>query len=128
MKRILVTLALIFSFIAPLAGQRTPAAINPPPGVQLSGPAMAKSVAALSAPDIPSRVLPNGLEVIVLEDHSVPLVTIELAVRNGSYTEPPELNGLSHLYEHMFFKANRAVANQEAYLRTIGQLGIAYNG
>src|SRR5258707_11712681 len=28
----------------------------------------------------------------------------------------------------MFFKANRAVANQEAYLRTIGQLGIAYNG
>jgi zinc protease len=28
----------------------------------------------------------------------------------------------------MFFKANRAVANQEAYLKTIGQLGIAYNG
>ena len=99
-------------------------------------PAPAKPVIATKAPDvipqktadIPSRVLPNGLEVIVLEDHSVPLVTIELAVRNGSYTEPPELNGLSHLYEHMFFKANRAVANQEAYLRTIGQLGIAYNG
>src|SRR5260370_11462225 len=49
-------------------------------------------------------------------------------MRNGSYTEPPELNGLSHLYEHMFFKASRAVANQEAYLKTIGQLGIAYNG
>ncbi|MGB9180043.1 MAG: pitrilysin family protein, partial [Pyrinomonadaceae bacterium] len=68
------------------------------------------------------------LEVIVLEDHSVPLVTIELAVKNGSYTEPPEYNGLSHLYEHMFFKANRAIANQEDYLRKIGQLGIAYNG
>jgi zinc protease len=53
---------------------------------------------------------------------------LELAVKNGSYTEPPELNGLSHLYEHMFFKANRAVANAEEYLRTIGQLGIAYNG
>jgi zinc protease len=75
-----------------------------------------------------NRVLPNGLEVIVLEDHSVPLVTIELAVKNGSYTEPPELNGLSHLYEHMFFKANRAIANAEEYLQTIGQLGIAYNG
>ncbi|MGA9997187.1 MAG: pitrilysin family protein, partial [Pyrinomonadaceae bacterium] len=58
----------------------------------------------------------------------VPLVTIELAVKNGSYTEPPEYNGLSHLYEHMFFKANRAIANQEDYLRKIGQLGIAYNG
>src|SRR5215217_1934118 len=55
-----------------------------------------------------SQVLPNGLEVIILEDHSIPLVTIELAVKNGSYTEPPELNGLSHLYEHMFFKQNRA--------------------
>lgn len=75
-----------------------------------------------------NRVLANGLEIVVLEDHSVPLVTIELAVKNGSYTEPPELNGLSHLYEHMFFKANRAIANAEDYLQTIGQLGIAYNG
>ena len=75
-----------------------------------------------------NHTLANGLEIIVLEDHSVPLVTLELAVKNGSYTEPPELNGLSHLYEHMFFKANRAVANAEDYLRTIGQLGIAYNG
>ena len=78
--------------------------------------------------DIAGKVLANGLEVIVLEDHSVPIVTIELAVRNGSFTEPPELNGLSHLYEHMFFKANRAIANQEQYLQKIGQLGIAYNG
>src|SRR6478752_4795095 len=69
-----------------------------------------------------SQVLPNGLEVIVLEDHSIPLVTIELAVKNGSYTEPPELNGLSHLYEHMFFKQNRAIANAEDYLRTIGSM------
>ena len=56
-----------------------------------------------------NKVLPNGLEVIVLPDASVPIVTVELAVRNGSFTEPPELNGLSHLYEHMFFKPNQAV-------------------
>ena len=48
------------------------------------------------------------MQIIVLPDRSVPLVTIELAVRNGSFTEPPELNGLSHLYEHMFFKTNHA--------------------
>ena len=63
------------------------------------------------APVIPfvNKVLPNGLEVIVLPDASVPIVTVELAVRNGSFTEPPELNGLSHLYEHMFFKTNRSI-------------------
>lgn len=65
---------------------------------------------------------------IVVEDHSIPLVTCELAVRNGSFTEPPELNGLSHLFEHMFFKANRAMVNGEAYINTIDQLGIVYNG
>lgn len=56
-----------------------------------------------------SKTLPNGLEIIVLADPSIPLVTVELDVRNGSFTEPPELNGLSHLFEHMFFKSNMAV-------------------
>lgn len=56
-----------------------------------------------------NKVLPNGLEIIVLRDASVPLATVELAVRNGSFTEPPELNGLSHLFEHMIFKPNKAV-------------------
>ena len=55
-----------------------------------------------------NKTLANGLEIIVLPDASVPIVTVELAVRNGSFTEPPELNGLSHLYEHMFFKPNQA--------------------
>ena len=55
-----------------------------------------------------NKTLPNGLEVIVLPDPSVPLVTVELAVRNGSFTESPEYHGLSHLYEHMFFKPNLA--------------------
>jgi zinc protease len=95
-----------------------------------SKPAVTKPAPAPRLPEakLISQVLPNGLEVIILEDHSIPLVTIELAVKNGSYTEPPELNGLSHLYEHMFFKQNRAIANAEEYLRTIGQMGIAYNG
>ncbi len=88
---------------------------------------VAPAQASKAAPFV-NRQLPNGMEIIVFEDHSVPLVTIELAVKNGSYTEPSELNGLSHLYEHMFFKTNRAVANREDYLRTIGGLGITYNG
>src|SRR5688572_23379062 len=87
----------------------------------------AAAPARLPQAQLANRILANGLEVIDLEDHSIPLITIEIAARNGSFTEPPELNGLSHLYEHMFFKTNRAVANQEEYLRKIGQLGIAYN-
>ena len=72
-----------------------------------------------------SRTLKNGLEVIVLEDHSVPLVTMDLAVRNGSFTESPELNGLSHLYEHMFFSPNKA---PRRLVDDTLQAGIVYNG
>jgi zinc protease len=72
--------------------------------------------------------LPNGLEVITIEDHSVPIVTVEIAVRAGSFVEPPELSGLSHLYEHMFFKGNAVIPNQEAYLARMRELGIRFNG
>jgi zinc protease len=129
-KRSLLILALIWSVLAPLASQTTAASVSASQVQSNSSPQRATAAAPARLPEaqILNRVLANGLEIVVVEDHSVPLVTIELAVKNGSYTEPPELNGLSHLYEHMFFKANRAVANQEEYLKTIGQLGIAYNG
>ena len=80
--------------------------------------------------DLPihSRKLANGLEVIVIENHAVPIVTVELNVKNGGYTETPEYNGLSHLYEHMFFKANRTIPSQEKYLERIRQLGASWNG
>lgn len=72
--------------------------------------------------------LENGLEILVMEDNSVPLATIEICVHNGSYTEDPEYNGLSHLYEHMFFKANKDLPSQEQFLARINELGITFNG
>jgi zinc protease len=82
---------------------------------------------AQAAP-LATKLLSNGLQVIVFEDHSVPLVTVQLTIKNGSLTETPELNGLSHLYEHMFFKANRVTRDGAEYMRNIDQLGISYNG
>lgn len=73
------------------------------------------------------KKLPNGLDVLVLEDNSVPLVTLELAVKNGAYTESPEYNGLSHLYEHMFFKANKKYSDEGAFLYRMQELGISAN-
>ena len=74
------------------------------------------------------KKLSNGLDVLVLEDNSVPLATIEIAVKNGSYTEPPQYNGLSHLYEHMFFKANKDYPTQDDFLNRVSELGINFNG
>ncbi len=74
------------------------------------------------------KTLKNGLEVLVIEDASVPLATIEIVVRNGAYCEPPEYDGLSHLYEHMFFKANQVYDSQEKFMDRVNELGVAFNG
>lgn len=74
------------------------------------------------------RTLPNGLELIVVENHGVPLVTIEADVRNGSFTQGPDFEGLSHLYEHMFFKANTAYPDGDEFLARASELGAVFNG
>ncbi len=77
---------------------------------------------------ITTRTLANGLDVIVVHNPSVPLVTVEMDVKNGGFTEGPEYTGLSHLYEHMFFKANRVIPNQGRYMERLRELGAVWNG
>jgi len=77
---------------------------------------------------IQRTTLPNGLEVIVVPNPGVPLVTIEAAVRNGSFTQPPEFAGLSHLYEHMFFKANADYSQPDEFINRASELGAVFNG
>lgn len=90
------------------------------------------SLSAISQPRLPQgyfwKKLPNGLEVVVIENSKVPLATIEIAVKNGAYTEGPEYSGLSHLFEHMFFKANRDYPTQEKFLKRTQELGAIWNG
>jgi zinc protease len=77
---------------------------------------------------IATKTLANGLDVIVIHNSGVPLVTVEMDVKNGGFTEGPEYTGLSHLYEHMFFKANKVIPNQERYLERLRELGATWNG
>ena len=85
---------------------------------------------ALAAPPPPyaRHVCADGLEVIVVERHATPLVTVEVAVHNGAMTESPQYNGLSHLYEHMFFKGNKVLRDQLAYSTRLRELGMLWNG
>lgn len=85
---------------------------------------------ALAADRIPYKeiVLDNKLSVITMESHKVPLVTIVLASRAGGITETPATNGLTHLWEHMFFKGNSRLPNQEAFNQRVRELGIVFNG
>ncbi|MGD9589071.1 MAG: M16 family metallopeptidase [Pyrinomonadaceae bacterium] len=103
--RLFAVLLSLSLFNGPLFSQSASRSQKPGPALAASTPAKTQDY---SVPFV-NRTLPNGLEVIVLSDRSVPIVTVELAVRNGSFTESPEFHGLSHLYEHMFFKPNFAM-------------------
>jgi len=89
-------------------------------------------VSASAQPRLPQNYywqkLDNGLEVVVIENNKVPLATIEMAVKNGAYTEGPEFSGLSHLFEHMFFKANKDYPDQEKFINRTQELGMIWNG
>ncbi len=77
---------------------------------------------------IQRKVLANGLEVIVVENHGVPLATIEIDVKNGSFTQSPEYEGLAHMYEHMFFRANSKYPEPNQFWDKASDLGAVFNG
>lgn len=75
------------------------------------------------------KVLENGLEIFVEENHVVPLVNIRITFRAGAVVETPELNGLCHLYEHMLFKGNEMYRDQNAFKGALKKLGVgSWNG
>ena len=57
--------------------------------------------------------LPNGLEVILLEDHRLPLIAVNIWYHVGPADERPGLTGFAHLFEHMMFEGSRHVGVKE---------------
>ena len=76
---------------------------------------------------IQRKVLGNGLEIIVVENHGVPLATIEIDVKNGSFTQTPEFEGLAHMYEHMFFRADSKYPEPNQFWDRASDLGSVFN-
>ena len=66
--------------------------------------------------------LPNGLTVILSEDHSTPIVHLQLTYHVGSKNERPGRTGFAHLFEHMMFKGSKNV-DPEAHTSLIASVG-----
>jgi len=96
--------------------------------VSALAPMQARGQRAELAKIIQRKVLANGLEVIVVENHGVPLATIEIDVKNGSFTQTPEYEGLAHMYEHMFFKADSIYPEPNQFWDRASDLGAIFNG
>ncbi|MBC7775066.1 MAG: insulinase family protein [Phycisphaerae bacterium] len=72
------------------------------------------------------RILPNGLRVLVHEDHSTPLVAINVSYFVGSRDEHPEKTGFAHLFEHLMFAGSKNVPDFDDPLQRAGGENNAY--
>ncbi|HEX3108258.1 MAG TPA: pitrilysin family protein [Thermoanaerobaculia bacterium] len=71
--------------------------------------------------------LANGLRVVLNEDHSAPLVAVNLWYHVGSKNERPGRTGFAHLFEHMLFSGSEHVGNNE-HFRYVQSVGGVLNG
>ena len=64
--------------------------------------------------------LTNGLKVIVHEDDSTPLVTINTLYKVGTRDEDPNKTGFAHLFEHLMFGGSKHIENFDTPLEFAG--------
>ncbi len=74
---------------------------------------LGSSSEALMREHVYEKILPNGLKVLLLENHKAPVVTFQIWYRVGSRNEEWGKTGLSHMLEHMMFKGTERVPPEE---------------
>ncbi len=78
--------------------------------------------------DIPfaTRTLTNGLEVVVHEDHHIPMAAVSVWYHVGSRHEVPGRTGFAHLFEHLMFKGS--AHHPSGYFEALQEAGALVNG
>ncbi|WP_170937172.1 MULTISPECIES: pitrilysin family protein [Rhodomicrobium] len=89
-----------------------------------AGAAMAEAEAPVGK--VTPFTLGNGLQIVVIEDHRVPVVTHMVWYKIGSIDDPQGASGLAHLLEHLMFKSFDAEA-KESFAQIMSRLGAVDN-
>jgi zinc protease len=86
--------------------------------------------AAVRPPKLQYQIatLPNGLTVVLSEDHSTPIVNLQVWYHVGSKNEKPGRTGFAHLFEHLMFKGSQNVEPEAhtSYISSVGGQSNAY--
>src|SRR3954447_8978868 len=75
---------------------------------------------------VETYTLPNGLTVILHEDHTTPFVGVNLWYKVGSKDEKPGRTGFAHLFEHLMFQGSKN--HDSEYFGPLEKLGAQING
>jgi zinc protease len=72
------------------------------------------------------HTLPNGLDVLIHEDHALPIVAVNVWYHVGSKNEVPGRTGFAHLFEHLMFEGSEHY--DKGYFHPLQEAGAALNG
>lgn len=90
----------------------------------MSVPSMAQTRPAAAVPANKGLIkfteydLPNGLHVILHEDHATPIVTVSVMYHVGSKNEDPQRTGFAHFFEHLLFEGSENIGRGE-YMKLV---------
>jgi zinc protease len=103
--------------------------LPPAAGLALAAVHVIGAQQPLTPPRLPvvRTVLPNGLTLLVSEDHSSPLVHVAVWYHVGSKNEKPGRTGFAHLFEHLMFQGSEHLAKGK-HIRLIESAGGDMNG
>ena len=129
--RLTATLGLTLVTIVSFAQQKTKApaakmALTTTPGGTKLVEKVTKQPGQLGIP-YEKYVLPNGLTLIVAEDHSDPLVHVDVTYHVGSAREQIGKSGFAHFFEHMMFQGSDHVGDQQ-HFKLVTAAGGTLNG
>ena len=93
-----------------------------PPGAAAQSTATPRPTVRPAQVQVVSRELPNGLKLVMVEDHRTPIVDLQMWYHVGSKDERPGKTGFAHLFEHLMFKGSTHLAPEE-HMRIIEGMG-----
>lgn len=90
--------------------------------MRLFAAALAVIASYVTAEEVTTFQLDNGMDIVVIEDHRAPVVVHMLWYRAGSADEPVGSSGVAHYLEHLLFKATETVESGE-FQRVVAENG-----
>jgi zinc protease len=85
------------------------------PGITAALPEPSLNMQAQPTLNYEKYKLKNGLDVILLEDHRLPMVAVNLWYHVGPANERPGLTGFAHLFEHMMFQGSKNIGDDQHF-------------
>ena len=130
MKKSIITFSAILGFTLALTAQKIPPGTNGKNNTTFPLPQFVDEVKKVGSElIIPYKryKMSNGLTILIHEDHSDPIVYVDVTYHVGSAREQQGRSGFAHFFEHMMFQGSKNVADEQ-HFKVITEAGGTLNG